>query len=313
MSEGTVWSEKGFLALREHGFHRRLGELEIVAAEEPDALLFRVSCASSQVDSEPEMERFAQQQTKADNGLTVTYRKRLLEVTCQQQEGMTQSEMIDNSLSLLETMMEQFALLPVCTHCGRITPAELTEVDGQPEVVCGVCKDAMVLNNEMEQKLEEQRLRYADEYTVGGLQRRPIKAAVKAGFLGGLYTCVVGALYMSVLWVFFGPLVHLTFGFMGAITGFFTIRKCNRIGYIPAWQKFIVSTVSAFVTLFVVSGMTYLLLNRLIFHGEFMDMFGSRLYDLGHPVLYMIVFGLGTFFLSEFLFGFMFPGKSREA
>ena len=313
MPESTLLTEKGFEKGNALDYHKRLGELEIILEEAPGGPVFRVPCASVRVDTESEIEKFAGQQTAEDNDLTVTFRNRLLTVTCRRREGLSPEELLDKPLKLIESMKEQFDLLPVCMLCGRVLPVEPENIDGKLHTVCSVCKGSRELDSSLEKQLEQQRQRYADEYTLGGIQRRPVKAALKAGFLGGLYTSIIGALYMSLLWVFLGPLVHLLYGFFGAIAGFFTIRKCNRINHIPAWQKFALSTVSAFATLFVLSGITFLLLNWLMFHGAYFEMFKGQLYDLGHPVTFMIVFGLGTFFLSEFLFGFMFPGKrSRE-
>lgn len=304
-----IFLEKGFERLENGSYKKYIKEVLLIAEISAQKLVLSAHCASVVVDNEGEIEKYAVAAAQRYSGIAPAFRERLLTIDILPAVSVREERLLDDALELAADVIEHFDMLPVCMSCGRVMAVELIYIDGAPFQICGVCKGERDLSKAREDLLKAQQERYENEYGPMGVQKRPIRAAIKAGFLGGLYTCIFGALYMSFMWVFLGSFVHLFFGFMGAIAGFFTIRRVNQISHIPVWQKLALSTASAFVTLFVLSGITFLVLNPLIYHGKFLEMFQMRIYDLGSPVMYMAVLGMGSFFLSEWIFGFIFPGR----
>lgn len=311
MVSETELKENGFENLENGFYHRMINEVHVMADSGQEKLTLYARCASVTVDNENEIEKYVACQAEKHRGIGAGFRNRRLYVDILPQEGQDESRLLGEAAEVMEDTIRHFDMLPVCAGCGRVQPVELIFADGRPTELCSVCKGEADFEKHKENILEQQRKRYEDEYSVAGIQKRPVKAAIKAGFLGGLYTCIAGFVYMLFFWVFLGNFVHLFFGFLGAVGGFFTVRKINRISHIPGWQKVLLSAASAFLTILVLSNITFIVLNHLIFHGEFLDMFSLNLFDLGSPISYMIVFGIGSFFLSEWIFGFMFPGNSR--
>lgn len=313
MPDRKILQEKGFEIFEETFYHRRFRDIEMILTEEDGVPVLFVPCATPQIDEEAVIHRFLAEQFANEEHFRAEYHDRHISVKCPGEEVCSLGESLDTVLPLAERVITEFDMLPVCMKCGRVMPVELRSLEGSPCTVCGVCVGELSLDEKKAKLLEEQRKRYENEYTVANIQKRPVKASIKAGVIAGAMTSVVGFVYMMIGCLFLGMLSQIIFWALGGLAGFITIRNLNKISHISVFLRFVIGNISALVTLFILSGISFLFLNAVEYQGQFLTVFATNLpiFYLGSPVAYMAIMGLGFFFVSEFVFGYIFPGKGR--
>ena len=307
-----VVSETGFVDFGKIK-HKKIHGIEVILEEQYGVLVFNARCSSPLFENELEIDTHLKKLIAEYPYMDAGFKEGRLKLTCIRSMAPEEKEIIGKASEVLEKLFEEYDMLPCCTLCSRMIPAELMMVNDKPETVCDVCSGAMKFEQIKEAKLESDRKKYESEYIAGGrIQKRPVLSSIKAGVLGGMITSAAGAVFMGIILPLLGfsPLRILIY-FLGALMGYIILKFTDKLSNISGVTKWWISTLSGFVTLFVLSGINYLIINALIYQGAYMDVMGFRLFDLGHPVLFQFVFGIAGFAISQAAFGILFAPKVK--
>ena len=307
-----VVSETGFVDFGKIK-HKKIHGIEVILEEQYGVLVFNARCSSPLFENELEIDTHLKKLIAEYPYMDAGFKEGRLKLTCIRSMAPEEKEIIGKASEVLEKLFEEYDMLPCCTLCSRMIPAELMMVNDKPETVCDVCSGAMKFEQIKEAKLESDRKKYESEYIAGGrIQKRPVLSSRKAGVLGGMIASAAGAVIMGMILPVLGfPPLRIGIYFLGGLMGIIIFKNIDKLSNISGIHKWWISTVSGFATLFVLSGINYLVINQMIYGGSYFRQLTFDLYKLGDPVLFQLVFGLASFAVGQAAVGIWFAPKVK--
>ncbi len=298
MTEEQMIMKQGFLKVKEKGYTKKLGHLDILLEKRSGVWEIKVPCASSYIDYEQELDEYLKQEIRSCPCLEGSFEVRLLQLRLTARE--LTEELLESALKIPEKMLEKFDLLPVCMRCGKVMPVTVTETENRVQTICGVCSDVLKLEEKQKKVREKYQKESEKEYVAKVIQKRPVCSSMKAGLHGGVIASAIGGILL-ILTVMHSMFVLMLLFIPGAVAGARTMSDLKKIDHLRSFTKIMLGFFSFMVTILILSFANFELFS-LISSGV-LKAPGS--FKLGSVLQYNLVMGLGSYCLSQICVSFL--------
>ena len=250
MINDEIMIGNGFKKMRGRNFAKKTGDIIILAQDMGEKAVFTVWGESPTVDFGDEIAQYVAEITSATDYISSDFAKSKLTLVCDISDGNNIPEKIKTSVEIIKKANDKFDFVSTCSECGRRGPVEILCSESGAKTICGVCSSDNALHDKHERIKQKYDQRKTGSYVLGIIEKRKFAKCAKSGILLGV---LAGLLTWGILICgLYVPQFFLLMWLPTGLSGYYIMRKVNKMDHMPLFIRFLIGTVVYMAILFTI-------------------------------------------------------------